>query len=70
MVILLNPRHLGTDLDISVLGTGHFGTDLDISVLGTDHNCLVLINCQYLCTSSYLIYDPKVDGYVFLIVPV
>jgi hypothetical protein len=37
-----------------------------------DHNCLVhvLINCQYFCTSSYLIYDPKVDGYVFLIVPV
>jgi hypothetical protein len=31
----LNPRHLGTDLDISVLGPGHFGTDLDISVLGT-----------------------------------
>ena len=30
-----NPRHFGTDLDISVLGTGHFGTDLDISVLGT-----------------------------------
>ena len=27
--------HLGTDLDISVLGPGHFGTDLDISVLGT-----------------------------------
>ena len=39
---------------------------------GTDHNCLVhvLINCQYLCTSSSSIYDPKVDGYVFLIVPV
>jgi hypothetical protein len=52
------PGHVGTDLDISVLGTGHFGTDLDISVLGieqfgtwmrqysvlsTDHNCLVLI---------------------------
>ena len=30
-----NPRHLGTDLDISVLGPGHFGTDLDISVLCT-----------------------------------
>ena len=30
-----NPRHLGTDLDISVLGPEHFGTDLDISVLGT-----------------------------------
>ena len=29
------PGHLGTDLDISVLGPGHFGTDLDISVLGT-----------------------------------
>jgi hypothetical protein len=29
-----------------------------------------LINCQYFCTSSSLIYDPKVDGYVFLIVPV
>ena len=28
-----NPGHLGTDLDISVLGPGHFGTDLDISVL-------------------------------------
>ena len=39
---------------------------------GTDHNCLVhvLINCQYFCTSSSSIYDPKVDGYVFLIVPV
>ena len=31
----MNPRHPGTDLDISVLGSGHFGTDLDISVLGT-----------------------------------
>ena len=30
-----NPRHFGTDLDISVLGTGHFGTDLDILVLGS-----------------------------------
>ena len=30
-----NPRHLGTDLHISVLSPGHFGTDLDISVLGT-----------------------------------
>ena len=29
------PGHLGTDLDISVLGSGHFCTDLDISVLGT-----------------------------------
>ena len=34
-VKLQNPRHLGTDLDISVLGPGHFGTDLDISVLST-----------------------------------
>ena len=73
-------------MDISVLGTGHFGTDLDISVLGTvwywtvrdldetifgtDHNCLVLINWQYFCTSSSLTYDPKVDRYVFLIIPV
>ena len=55
------PRHFGTDLDFSVLGTGHFGTD---------HNCLVLINCQYFCTSSSLIYDSKVDRYVFLIIPV
>jgi hypothetical protein len=73
-------------MDISVLGTGHFGTDLDISVLGTvwywtvrdldetifgtDHNCLVLIIWQYFCTSSSLTYDPKVDRYVFLIIPV
>ena len=73
------PGHFGTDLDMSVLGTGHFGTDLDISVLGTgqfgtifgtDHNCLVLIICQYFCTSSSLIYDPKVDRYLFLIIPV
>ena len=28
-----NPGHLGTDLDILVLGPGHFGTDLDIAVL-------------------------------------
>jgi hypothetical protein len=62
--VVQNPRHLGTDLDISVLGTGHFRTIFD-----TDHNCLVLINCQYFCTSSSLIYDPKVDRYEFLIIP-
>ena len=62
------PGHFGTDLDISVLGTGQFGTWM--RQFGTDHNCLVLINCQYFGTSSSLIYDPKVDGYVFLIVPV
>jgi hypothetical protein len=61
-------------LDISV--PGHFGTrywtvrDLDETIFGTDHICLVLINCQYFCTSSSLIYDPKVDRYVFLIIPV
>ena len=58
------PGHFGTDLDISVLG------DLDETIFGTDHNCLVLINYQYFCTSSSLIYDPKVDRYVFLIIPV
>ena len=62
--VVQNPRHLGTDLDISVLGTGHFRT-----IFETDHNCLVLINCQYFCTSSSLIYDPKVDRYEFLIIP-
>ena len=48
-----NPRHLGTwtfryglgqvgtELDISVLGTGQFGTWM--RQFGTDHNCLVLI---------------------------
>jgi hypothetical protein len=43
---------------------GHLGTrywtvqDLDETIFGTDHNCLVLINCQYFCTStsSSLIY--------------
>jgi hypothetical protein len=46
--------------------------DLDETIFGTDHNCLVLINCQYFCisTCSSLIYDPKVDRYVFLIIPV
>ena len=47
------PGHFGTDLDISVLGTGHLGTlywkvrdlELDETIFGTDHNCLVLINC-------------------------
>jgi hypothetical protein len=38
------------------------------TIFGTDHNCLVLINCQYFCTSSSFIYDPKVDRYVFLII--
>jgi hypothetical protein len=33
----MNPRHLGTDLDISVLGPGHFGTDMDSSELGWDN---------------------------------
>ena len=62
------PGHFGTELDISVFGTGQFGTW--IRQFGTDHNCLVLINIHYFCTSSSLIYDPKVDIYVFLIVPV
>jgi hypothetical protein len=41
---------------------GHLGTrywtvrDLDETIFLTDHNCLVLINCQYFCTSSSLIY--------------
>ena len=61
------PGHFGTDLDISVLGTRYWTVrDLDEIIFGTDHNCLVLINC----TSSSLIYDPKVDRYVFLIIPV
>ena len=43
-----NPRHLGTDLDISdsVLGPVHFGTDLDISVLGTA-SAIVKYNKQH-----------------------
>ena len=72
-------------LDISVLTWTSRYSVLDISVLtwtvrdldetifgrlGTDHNCLVLINCQYFCTSSSLIYDPKVDRYEFWIIPV
>jgi hypothetical protein len=56
---------VGTELDISVLSTGQFGTWM--RQFGTDHNCLVLINCQYFCTSNSLIYDPKVDEYAFLI---
>jgi hypothetical protein len=72
------PGHFGTDLDISVLDisvltwTSRYWTvrDLDETIFGTDHNCLVLINWQYFCTSSSLIYDPKVDRYVFLIIPV
>ena len=83
---VMNPRHLGTwttrNLDISVLTWTSRYSVLDISVLtwtvrdlnetifGTDYNCLLLINCQYFCTSSSLIYDPKVDRYVFLIIPV
>ena len=51
-------------LDISVLGTGQFGT------WSWMRQYSVLINCQYFCTSSSLIYDPKVDRYVFLIIPV
>jgi hypothetical protein len=50
-------RHFGTYLDISVLGTGQFGTWM--------RQYSVLINCQYFCTSSSLIYDPKVDRCVF-----
>ena len=47
-------------LDIS--GPGHLDTrnwtvrDLDETIFLTDHNCLVLINCQYFCTNSSLIY--------------
>ena len=61
-----NPRHLGTwtsrYLDISVLTwTSRYSVlwtvrDLDETIFLTDHNCLVLINCQYFCTSSSLIY--------------
>ena len=81
-MILSNPRHLGSwttrYLDISVLDisvltwTSRYWTvqDLDETIFGTYHNCLVLINCQYFCSSSSLIYDPKVDRYVFLIMPV
>ena len=54
-------RHAVIDriLDISVL-TWIFRywtvRDLDGTIFLTDHNCLVLINCQYFCTSSSLIY--------------
>ena len=65
--------HLGTRYWIFRYWPGHLGTrywtvrdlELDETIFGTDHNCLVLINCQYFCTSSSLIYDPKVDRYVF-----
>ena len=66
--VFLNPRHLGTwtfRYWLGHLGTrywpGHLGTrywtvrDLDETIFGTDHNCLVLINCQYFCTSRSLI---------------
>ena len=49
-------------LDISVLTwTSRYSVlwtvrDLDETIFLTDHNCLVLINCQYFCTSSSLIY--------------
>ena len=68
--------HLGTRYWTFLYWPGHLGTpywtvrDLDETIFGTDHNCLVLINCQYFCTSSSLIYNPKVDRYVFLIIPV
>ena len=64
-ILFVNPRHLGTwtsrysVLDISVLTwTSRYWTvrDLDETIFLTDHNCLVLINCQYFCTSSSLIY--------------
>ena len=58
------PGHFGTDLDISVLTWTSRYSVLDSSGLGWD-NCLVLINCQYFCTSSSLIYDPKVNRCVF-----
>ena len=63
--------HLGTRYWTFRYWPGYLGTrywtvrDLDETIFGTDHNCLVLINCQYFCTSSSLIYDPKVDRYVF-----
>ena len=62
------PRHkFVTGATLLQLGTRYWTIrDLDETI----RYCLVLINCQYFCTSSSLIYDPKVDGYVFLIVPV
>ena len=85
-VATANPRHLGTwtfRYWLGLLGTEHFGTDLDISVLGNGQfetwmrqysvlttNVWYLLICQYFYTSSSLIYDPKVDRYVFLIIPV
>ena len=53
-----NPRHLGTWT--SRYWLGHLGTRywtvraLDETIFLTDHNCLVLVNCQYFCTSSSL----------------
>jgi hypothetical protein len=79
LYVFRNPRHLGTWTSrywTFRYWPGHLGTrywtvrDLDETIFGTDHNCLVLINCQYVCTSSSLIYDSKVDRYVFLIIPV
>ena len=59
-LLQMNPRHLGTwtsrysVLDISALTWTV--RDFDETIFLTDHNCLVLINCQYFCTSSSLIY--------------
>jgi hypothetical protein len=50
--------HLGTRYWTFRYWPGHPGTrywtvwDLDETIFGTDHNCLVLINWQYFCTSS------------------
>jgi hypothetical protein len=68
--------HLGTRYWTFRYWPGHLSTrhwtvrDLDETIFGTDYNCLVLINWQYFCTSSSLIFGPKVDRYVFLIIPV
>ena len=75
-----DPATINWFLDISVLTwtswycIGHLGTQY-WTVRNLDETIrywpqLFGTYCQYFCTSSSLIYDPKVNGYVFLIVPV
>ena len=52
----MNPRYLGTWTSRSWTSRYWTVRDLDETIFLTDHNCLVLINCQYFCTSSSLIY--------------
>ena len=60
--------HLGTRSWTFRYWPGHLGTgywtvrDLDETIFLTDHNCLVLINCQYFCTSTVVLYRPAVEN--------